>query len=38
MSSADHFFANKATLLAKLVDATLERAEKLFARINALLA
>jgi hypothetical protein len=35
---ADYFFANKATLLAKLDDATLERAEKLFARINALLA
>ena len=34
---ADYFFANKATLLAKLDDATLERAEKLFARINALL-
>lgn len=32
---ADHFFANKATLLAKLDDATLERAERLFARINA---
>jgi predicted ATPase len=34
---ADYFFNNKATLLAKLDDATLQRAEKLFTRINGLL-
>jgi predicted ATP-dependent endonuclease of OLD family len=34
---ADYFFRQKATLLAKLDDATLDRAEKLFDRINSLL-